>query len=219
MKRKFLSILAAFAVLVSFSACQVGDTGQAPPLIDSVTTVVEETAEPIEMKTIEPPEDGWTVEQLNEVMYLNGKPFKLPCTLEELGEDFTIDNLVEHNNHPFIGEGENFDYIGATLFYKNSVIGYVKLKNDENNTVFWIDFIYSSSQESDMNFFVNGVTKHSNRLDIEKNLGNQFSISEINGNYSYVINDTTAISIVFNRKSEDISIITDDISILGYYCY
>lgn len=38
MKKKFLSILAAFAVLVSLSACQAGDTGQEVELIDEQNT-------------------------------------------------------------------------------------------------------------------------------------------------------------------------------------
>ena len=40
MKKKFLSILAAFAVLVSFSACQAGDTGQTPPLSEVVVSEI-----------------------------------------------------------------------------------------------------------------------------------------------------------------------------------
>ena len=93
MKKKFLNILAAFAVLVSFSACKAEDTGQAPPLIDPVTTVVEETVEPVEMKTIEPPEDGWTVETVSNIFYINHKPITLPFKVDNLGKEFDIKEL------------------------------------------------------------------------------------------------------------------------------
>ena len=49
MKRKYLSLLAAFAVLVSLSACRADDTGQTPPLSE---TVVSEKVE-IETQTAE----------------------------------------------------------------------------------------------------------------------------------------------------------------------
>ena len=34
------------------------------------------------------PEDGWTAEDINKILYINGKPISLPCTIAELGEGF-----------------------------------------------------------------------------------------------------------------------------------
>ncbi len=48
MKKNFLSILAAFAVLVSLSACQAGDTDQTPPLSEAV---VSEATSKVEIET------------------------------------------------------------------------------------------------------------------------------------------------------------------------
>lgn len=41
----------------------------------------------IEYKTIEPPEDGWTSELLNEVLYINGYNVGIPFTLKDIGWD------------------------------------------------------------------------------------------------------------------------------------
>lgn len=57
MKRKFLSILTAIAVAASLSACQAGDTGQAPPLsevvVSETTTQIEITTQALETATSE----------------------------------------------------------------------------------------------------------------------------------------------------------------------
>ena len=79
--KRILSLFAAFAVMLSLSACQPKDTGQDM----QVLAVVEQANE---MKTIESPEDGWTHEQLSEVMFLCGESFSLPCSLEDISDKF-----------------------------------------------------------------------------------------------------------------------------------
>jgi len=46
--------------------------------------------EKTEMNTIEPPEDGWTLELLNQVVYLNGKHITFPLKLSDLGEEYYL---------------------------------------------------------------------------------------------------------------------------------
>ena len=125
MKNKILSMLAAIAVAMTLSACQADNTGQTPPLIDSAATIVEETAEPIEMKTIEPPEDGWTVDELLSVTYVYGQQLENPCTLNTLGDDFSFDlstfTYFEENNSSVI-----------MLQYQNTIISAVSLYNCKN---------------------------------------------------------------------------------------
>ncbi|MBQ8568035.1 MAG: hypothetical protein IJ446_02330, partial [Oscillospiraceae bacterium] len=72
--KQALALLAATIMMSCAAACDGGTEA--------------ETA--TEMKTIEPPQDGWTKEQLNEVMYLMGEPFSLPCKLEEIEKHFII---------------------------------------------------------------------------------------------------------------------------------
>ena len=100
MKKRILSLFAAVAVMLSLSACQPNDTGQDT----QPSEVIEQTNEITEMKTIEPPEDGWTLEELNTVMYLNQKPFSLPCTADEITDYFEIQNnyLNQKDNNSLI---------------------------------------------------------------------------------------------------------------------
>ncbi len=85
MKNRLLSIFTAIAVILSLSACQNGNTEQTAPLSDSATTIVEEA---VEMKTIAPPEDGWTIEKLVDTICFNGKPIQLPLSIDKLGEKY-----------------------------------------------------------------------------------------------------------------------------------
>lgn len=182
MKKKFLSILAAFAVLVSFSACQAGDTGQAPPLIDSVTTVVEETAEPIEMKTVEPPEDGWTLEELNEVLYMNGQPIDLPLMFSALGDGYEIQDI--HNY------GNDKTYSGS-LYYNNqfiAVIGYYEVEYDlEITSIRFMPNYYNRKQNKENYIKINNFGLCNNTVNISDYLGNDFIKSS--GFIIYVIGE------------------------------
>ena len=221
MKKRVLSIFAVLAVAVNMVGCTPTNTAAPAEVTEQIIaeTTVEST-EIVEMKTVEPPEDGWTVEQLNEVMYLNGKPFKLPCTVEELGDGFTVSNLAAHNTYPFIGNGNAFDYSGGTLLYNGCEVGYINLLGSDldNSVIFQVEFFGSALQENPVGFSINGVDLFSERTDIENKLGNGFEVSEVNGNYSYIINDTSAIIFAFNRKPENIDEVTDNILAVGYYC-
>lgn len=214
MKNRFLSTFAAIAVALSLSSCQNSNTEQTVSLTDSATTVVEEA---VEMKTIAPPEDGWTVEQLNEVMYLNGKPFKLPCTLEELGEGFTIDNLKSNYNYPFGEIGEEFEYTSAVLYYNGNRFGHIHMTSDTNE-------IWGISQEKVLGndvelLFINGLSINASKTDVEALLGSSFTKSEINGSYTYNIDETIALSVVYSASLESVDMISDDIFLISYYCY
>lgn len=65
---------------------------------------------------MEPPEGGWTIEELMSVTYLCGKQLTYPLTMEYLGEDFSIDETSEI----FSKSSDGFP-----LLYKNKSIGLV----------------------------------------------------------------------------------------------
>lgn len=122
MKRKFLSILAAFAVLVSFSACRAKDTGQAPPLSEVVvseTTTVEETT--VSLANVEKSgevllPDGWTMDELRNIIIINGQTLTLPTTLNkimELDENFSYEaEYVDENS--VLYQGKKGFYVDVT---------------------------------------------------------------------------------------------------------
>lgn len=194
MKKKFISILAAFAVLVSFSACQ---SQQSTELIDSVTTVVEETAE---MKTIEPPEEGWTVDGLMQTICFNGHKIIKPFTVESLGENFDID------------ENETVAYddgtVGVLLTYKGEpllVLTYsgifgndienIKIREIENFS------LYSNQGKYNDIITINGISTNSSIDDIKNALGKSDIID--GNNFVYLDRDTEQQCAVFWINEND----------------
>jgi len=200
MKNRILSILAAIAVALSLSACQNGDTEQTAPLSDSVTTVVEETAEPIEMKTIEPPEDGWTLEELNEVLYMNGQPIDLPLMFSSLGDGYEIRDKKYNDN-------TNKDVVGK-LYYDNEFIAIVvfcELENDiEIGTLLFETSYYEDNQKFTEYIKVNGLSLNDDKIKIQNCLGNDFTMED--NIYKYYLGNQEHF-IIINPNGKDHMII------------
>lgn len=128
MKKKFLSILAAFAVLVSFSACQAGDTGQMSPLSEAVvseTTEVEVTTQTEkDYSDYEEFPEGWSAERVLNMISIDGHQLSFPCTVDDilaLSEDFEIRNEMYHNDTQKV----------AWLCYKNVEVASIGYYNDK----------------------------------------------------------------------------------------
>ncbi len=209
MKKKFLSILVAIAVTLSLSACQNGNTEQTVPLSDSVTTVVEETAEPIEMKTVEPPEDGWTLEELNEVLYMNGQPIDLPLMFSSLGDGYEIRDK-RYNDE----SSSDSDIVGGYLYYKDELIALVtfyELENDiEFLKLYFFPDIYESFQNSIAYININGFGLHNNIDEIHRFLGSDYQnehellIYDVKySNYSITIPNTKEFWISLEVKNKE----------------
>lgn len=173
MKNRILSIFAAIAVTLSLSACQNGNTEQTAPLSDTATTVVEETAEPIEMKTVEPPEDGWTLEELNEVLYMNGQPIDLPLMFSSLGDGYEIRDK-RYNDE----SSSDSDIVGGYLYYKDELIALVtfyELESDiEFLTLFFYPYVYEDHQNSSNYIIINGFGLKNEVDEVYNLLGNKF---------------------------------------------
>jgi hypothetical protein len=112
-------IPAALTILILFNASACGSAPQAvaadmedyvPQTKIETTAAAETPLDEIEYKTIEPPEDGWTLELLNEVTYINGKDIDLPFCVNDLGEDFSFGD-VEYSSVS--------DKTKINIYYKN----------------------------------------------------------------------------------------------------
>jgi SNF2 family DNA or RNA helicase len=128
---------------------------------DNTTTVetISETSiqiePPIEYKTIEPPEDGWTLELLNEVTYINGKDIDLPFCLNDLGDDFSFKEIKYYDDNT---------RAAAFLCYKDEE--FIRIETfsygddlDKNDSILYMQFstIMNNSDLSFDNFIsVNG---------------------------------------------------------------
>ena len=172
MKHKFLSLLAAIAVAASLTACQSGETGQYLELVDEVVSETEQTIETVEMKTIEPPEDGWTANNLLDVTYVYNQKITLPCTIDTLGSSLSYDK-----NYEYLTDEES-NTISITLFQnKDSVASAVlndcqNIQDVDSNTVverlFFADFLSVKNKD---NIFINGITFNDDKSAVIEKLG------------------------------------------------
>jgi hypothetical protein len=116
-----------FLILLNLSACDnvplsveveaadyiaVAEVSVAPDNTEIDVNSEETKLDEIEYKTIEPPEDGWTLELLNEVTYINGKDIDLPFCLNDLGDGFKFSDIEYYDNNSRASawiqhEGEN----------------------------------------------------------------------------------------------------------------
>ena len=159
-----------------------------------------------EITTIEPPEDGWTLEQLNEVMYLNNEHLYLPCTLEDLNKKFEI-----QNNFPYQNEKEK-SLTYDVLLNSDYVFG-INCKNDKTKKITAIAIsqkMISSNIESNDLLIVNGFGLGDNIEELINTLGKPTSETEIS--YSYTIKDANInIIFVFSNLEKVTSIIIEDL--------
>ena len=170
--KKLLAILITAAIACTLTACGNGGEGQ----------VSEENVAVAEMKTIEPPDDGWTLEQLNQVLYMNGQKIELPLMFSSLGDGYEIKDI--HNY------GTDDTYSGS-LQYNNefmAVIGYCETDNDLKITSLrFMPSQYSKSQKIENYIKINGFGLCDNTFNVYNYLGENYVNSS--GFIIYVIGD------------------------------
>lgn len=102
MKKKLLTLFAAFAVMLSLTACQSNDTGQETQTSEAAqsTVTASETTQAAETTAPESSEElpietefeitDWTMEEFLSDVEINGVKVSLPCSYEELAEHFYL---------------------------------------------------------------------------------------------------------------------------------
>ncbi len=212
MKKKFLSILAAFAVLVSFSACQAGNTGQTPPLSEAVVseaTVALETAVSSEETTapenLEEPKieteyeiTDWTMEGLLSDVEINGVKLSLPCSYEELAEHFELELDLSFYNEPY----EKYCYCYALREDLYILTSYYSKVETDNPSAEGMSDIYIAC-ENDAKFrFGEIISGLSTREDVEQVLGKpNFNLTSKSGTwYKWIGSSSILLSYDENNK-------------------
>ncbi|MDE6710180.1 MAG: hypothetical protein K2J76_06810, partial [Oscillospiraceae bacterium] len=76
--KKIISAIVLLMILCTLSSCGTAEA--------AVTKSIDHA----EIKTVEPPENGWTLEQLNNVLYLNGQQIQLPLMFSSLKDGYEI---------------------------------------------------------------------------------------------------------------------------------
>ena len=166
--KKFLAVLAAACLVFCMVGCQQ----------NNVSTGIE-TAE---MKTIEPPENGWTSEQLSEVIYINGINYDYPISLKDLGKDFSVDDSL--------------------ILYKNQVAfgGSINNNGTYNSLSFSISGNNSELQNKSL-ININGVTLENDMEDLLLKMGEPVSTTE--KDLTRLIYGSENLKVVFILNEED----------------
>jgi hypothetical protein len=122
MFNKIISAGVLAVMLIAFTAC--GGTEEIPEETTAVTTLPPQVTEFV---TITPPDAGWTLDTVNEVLYLNNRKYSIPFRFGDLGEGFTI---------PQKSEGEDNERFGGNVYYDGKpVFGVTGEYTDENKTL------------------------------------------------------------------------------------
>lgn len=179
--KKLLSLLAAAAVMLSLSACKLGETGQ-----DLEPSAV-----------IEPPEDGWTLEELNQVLYMNGQKIELPLMFSSLKEGYEIKEKQYSN------EANSDRTAVGNLYYGNEFVAIVAFNELEKDisigTLLFETSYYEESQNSTEYIILNGLRLNDDASKIEECLGKDFIIDR--NIYKYCLgNEKQFIIIDPNKK-------------------
>lgn len=161
--KKLLSILITAAIACTLTACGNDGEGQ----------VSEETVAVAEMKTIEPPEDGWTLEQLNQVLYMNGQKIELPLMLSSLGEGYEIRDK-RYNDESSL----DHDVVAGALYYKNqfvAVTGFHEYEDDYEFLTMIFSPSYCTAKQNPSEYIrINGFGMTDNNNKLKDSLGNNY---------------------------------------------
>ena len=169
--KKFFGLLAAACFVWGMVGCQQNDV-----------SAEQNGTEAAEIKTVEPPENGWTSEQLSEVIYINGVNYDYPISLKDLGKDFSADeSLILYKNQAAFGGSINDNEIYNSLSF--SISGnYSELPN-----------------KSLIN--INGMTLENDREDLLLKMGEPLSIAE--NDLTRIIYGSENLKVVFILNEEE----------------
>jgi hypothetical protein len=192
--KKFAALLPVLALTVGLAGCEA-DSALPEAVSEVQRSIVQSEAdgiEPVKMKTIEPPEDGWTLDLLNEVVYLNGQHITFPFKLSDLDEDYDLreDGLVN---------------------YKNQNIFRVII--DENNFISSLGFAETTNKSSiptNELIFINGLSLGEKAYDLFISMGSpDFELlDEKYSAYVYYLNNDANANINFVCRNDEVISIT-----------
>lgn len=169
MKRKILSLFLCSMILSgAVSGC---DTNKATADTSPSLSTVEETTESptaqvseTEYKTMEPPEDGWTIEELMSVTYICGEQLTYPLTVDDLPDELELDmenaGYARHCIAPMNINGEYFGNCAIELDENNSSTGMIE-------SIIVDEFTSKITN----NIVVNGITIGSTERKLYESLG------------------------------------------------
>ena len=186
---KTTALLFGLGISVLLSGCNLNSDSP-----ENRDTAQESAALITEAETVTPPESGWTAEELNRVIAINGVTYDYPVTLGELSEKYTYDE-----------EFMFVDNIG-TFFYYNDIYAFgggLEYNDSESvsnasklvTATFTVLDDGSQIKSSDL-VSVNGVRLGDTYKTMISQLGTPDIVNE-DSSYKYNVNGKTALAIYF----------------------
>lgn len=166
---KIKKLITLFLCAVCLTAC-----AQIPP--------VKDTVPPEQQKTIAPPEDGWTAEELMSVSYINDYSLSYPLTLESFGGGVSFSSINFYSDEA--EEGELWYTMicnNVNVDSENASFAAVSYGRSEDNATAG-EPVAKLQTFSDFASF-NGVRHDLPEEDIEKLLGKPDRIIELDNNF------------------------------------
>ena len=186
---KTTALLFGLGISVLLSGCNLNSDSS-----ENRDTAQETTALITEAETVTPPESGWTAEELNRVIAINGVTYDYPVTLGELSEKYTYD--------------EEFMFVDnvGTFFYYNDIYAFgggLEYNDSESisnasklvTATFTVLDDGSQIKSSDL-VSVNGVKLGDTYKTMISQLGTPDIVNE-DSSYKYNVNGKTALAIYF----------------------
>lgn len=178
--QKLIPLLLAAACL---TAC-----AEIPPVRD---TVPEE-----QQKTVAPPENGWTAEELMSVSYLDGIEMSSSLTLRDLGSAYFYSDFPEGTDE----RGKRIHHLEKELLLSSGVYFTVNEPGEKLTADSRIDYMQTYI------FTVNGLSAEDSEAEIEKALGKPDRITDEDDKRLYYYTDrengNDLLEITVNKSEE-----------------
>lgn len=165
------------------------DTSLSSSTVEEATEASTVQIKETEYKTMEPPEEGWTIEELMSVTYLCGKQLTYPLTVDDLPNEVGLDmENAGYARRCIAPMNINSEYFG------NCVIEV----NEKNESTGMIESIIVDEFTSKItnSIVVNGITIGSTERDLYENLGEPNEVYDTSINtykYYYDLQSKTKI--------------------------
>lgn len=192
--KKLLSILITAAIACTLTAC--GNDGEGE-VTTAVTTVNQTEATELSIETVLP--DGWTMDELRNILIINGQTLTLPTTLNkimELDENFSYEaEYVDENS--VLYQGKKGFYVDVTyndifMFTTSFLSDINDINTIINNDISSITFSDNNCKKANINITTScGIGFYSSQDDITNVFGepNVYDYSESNRRYAFSDND------------------------------
>jgi len=190
LRKRLLPTVGVLIISLSLSGCKgliETDVGAETTGITQTVGEAADTESVTEIKTIEPPEDGWTHEQLSEVMYLCGESFSLPCKPEDISDKFECGELKKVDDGYITVNGEKTSYYEMSLIYNDELVGKACCYEDGNDKIVFAAQIRSMVVNERL-LVLNGIYQETDFKRTTEALGVKILNKEDIDKYKYIYN-------------------------------